>query len=360
MAAAWLQRRWPSLLLAIGIGATGLGVMRHLSSQRRASEPAPPPAPITTVTALGRLEPIGEVRTIAPPSGLGGQPTLLDLRVEEGDRVERGQILAVLDSYPRLQAAVADAEARLRLSETRLEIARADHRNNVKSQEAQVRSLRAQLRTAEADYRRNQHLFSEGALSETDRDARQLSRDTAAAALQEAEAELTRQRATTSDSSGQAGTGVSLDVAAAIEAMAEAQATLEQARAARDEALVRAPVAGRVLSVLSRAGETPGDNGIVQIGDTDRMHVVAEVYESDRPRVRPGQPVRITSPALSEPLHGRVATIGAIVKRQSVINTDPSSNTDSRVIEVKAPLDPDSNRRAAGLTNLQVRAVIGP
>ena len=209
MAAAWLRRRWPRLLLALGIGATGLMVMRQLSSQRQAREPAPPPAPITTVTALGRLEPIGEVRTIAAPSSFGGQPTLLELRVEEeiGWKEARSWRCS---NYPRLQAAVADAEARLRLSETRLEIARADHRNNVKSQEAKVRSLQAQLRTAEADYRRNQLLFSEGALSETDRDARQLSRDTAAAALQEAEAELTRQRATTSDSAGRAGGGVSL------------------------------------------------------------------------------------------------------------------------------------------------------
>ncbi len=88
--------------------------------------------------------------------------------------------------------------------------------------------------------------------------------------------------------------------------------------------------------------------------------MVAEVYESDLPRVKPGQPVRITSPALAQPLQARVGQIGAIVLRQKVINTDPSANNDNRVVEVRAPLTPGSNVRARGLTNLQVRAVIGP
>lgn len=123
---------------------------------------------------------------------------------------------------------------------------------------------------------------------------------------------------------------------------------------------MRSPVSGRVLSVLTREGESPGSGGIVRIGATDRMQVVAEVYESDLPRVRLGQPVRITSPALPHPLEARVARIGSIVLRQSVINNDPTANTDSRVVEVRAPLTAASNRRAGGLSNLQVRAVIGP
>jgi HlyD family secretion protein len=154
--------------------------------------------------------------------------------------------------------------------------------------------------------------------------------------------------------------GFSLDVDAAVRSLLQAQAAFQTARAALEESLVRSPINGTVLSVLSRAGESPGSAGIVQIGATDRMQVVAEVYESDLPRVRPGQPVRITSAALTSPLQARVGMVGAIVKRQSVINTDPSSNTDSRVVEVRAPLSPESNRRAAGLSNLQVRAVIGP
>ena len=94
--------------------------------------------------------------------------------------------------------------------------------------------------------------------------------------------------------------------------------------------------------------------------EADRlMQLVAEVYQSDRQRLHVGQPVRITSSALAMPLEGRITRIGAIVRRQSMINTDPSANTDARVIEVHAELDPASSRRAADLSNLQVTAVFG-
>lgn len=340
------------LLLAAGVGVGFLVVLRSERARLVSPSPPPAPAPLPTVTALGRLAPVGEVRTIAPPSSTTGQQTILRLLVEEGDAVRPGQMLAILDGQPRLQAAVERAEAQERLARTRLAIARADHRSGLGGQLAKVQSLQAQLRTAEAESRRYEILFARGALSASDRDARDLTRDTVAASLRDAEAQLTRQRA----SEG----GTSLDVEAAQRSLAEAQAALRSARAEREQSLVRTPIAGRVLSVRSRAGEVPGSAGIVEIGQTDRMQVIAEVYQSDLTRVRVGQPVRITSTALEAPLEARVALVGAIVRRQSVINTDPSANTDSRIVEVRAPLTAASNGRAARLSNLQVRAVIGP
>jgi HlyD family secretion protein len=358
MAAPWLQRRRPIVLTAAVLAVAGIVALR-LGRPSAPTAPASEPSVMAlhTVTALGTLVPISEVRTIAAPSSPAGQPSLLELRVEEGDRVRRGEILAVLDTHPRLLAAVGDAAAQVDLARTRLAVARADHREALLSQKARVRSLQAQLSTAEAELRRNQVLYDQGALSASDRDARQLTRDTAAAALQEARAELARQQAATGPpTSG----GISLDVEVARKALAEAEANRQRARAELEESLIRAPIDGTVLSVLRRAGEAPDGEGILKIGETRSMQVVAEVYESDRQRIRLGQPVRISSPALETPLTARVTRIGRIVERQKVINTDPSSNTDSRVIEVRAALTPASNERAAGLVNLQVRAVIGP
>jgi HlyD family secretion protein len=341
-----------SLLLAAGVGVGFLVVGRTV--QTRPAPPPPPPAqaPLPTVTALGRLAPVSEVRTIAAPSSTTGQQTILRLLVEEGDAVRQGQLLAVLDGQPRLQAALDRAEAQVNLARTRLAIARADHRSGLGGQLAKVQSLQAQLRTAQAESRRYDSLYAKGALSASDRDTKDLTRDTVAAALRDAEAQLARQRA--------AEGGTSLDVEAAERSLVDAEAALRAARAERDQSLVRSPIDGRVLSVQSRAGEVPGAAGIVEIGQTDRMEVIAEVYQSDLPRVRVGQPVRITSTALKTPLEAKVGLVGAIVRRQSVINTDPSANTDSRVVEVRAPLTAASNGRAAGLSNLQVRAVIGP
>ena len=92
-----------SLLLAAGVVA---GVVVVLRSQQERPAPVPTPsaqAHLPTVTALGRLAPIGEVCTIAAPSSTSGQQTILRLLVEEGDAVHQGQVLAVLDGQPRLQ-----------------------------------------------------------------------------------------------------------------------------------------------------------------------------------------------------------------------------------------------------------------
>ena len=131
----------------------------------------------------------------------------------------------------------------------------------------------------------------------------------------------------------------------------------EQNAAAAPRA-VRAPVDGQVLKVYARSGERVGANGIAEIAQNDAMYAVAEVYETEIRLVRVGQKARITSPALAEPLTGKVEYIGLKVGKLDVLDTDPAARTDARVVEVKIRLDDDA--RAAGLTNLQVDVAIQP
>jgi len=58
--------------------------------------------------------------------------------------------------------------------------------------------------------------------------------------------------------------------------------------------IIRAPRAGRILRILTYPGEAISD-GILQMGDTRQMYVVAEVYETDVGLVKLGQPATITS-----------------------------------------------------------------
>jgi HlyD family secretion protein len=57
-------------------------------------------------------------------------------------------------------------------------------------------------------------------------------------------------------------------------------------------------------------------------------------------------------------LLGKVERIGSQVKRQTIVNTDPSTNIDARVIEVHVALDAASSQKAAKFTNLQITAEI--
>lgn len=79
------QRR-PWLWLGGGALGLALAVLLARGLAHRAPPPVAPALPIRTVTALGRLEPIGEVRTIAAPMASAGQATLLRLLVDRGIR----------------------------------------------------------------------------------------------------------------------------------------------------------------------------------------------------------------------------------------------------------------------------------
>jgi len=145
------------------------------------------------------------------------------------------------------------------------------------------------------------------------------------------------------------------DAEAAVRA---AQAALDAARAELELAVVRAPIAGRVLEVHARAGERVGPDGVVELGRTDEMFAVAEVYETDIGRVKTGQHATVTSPALAKPLAGAVDRVGLKIGRQDAVGADPIAKTDARVVEVQIRLDDPA--AVANLTNLQVEVEITP
>lgn len=135
------------------------------------------------------------------------------------------------------------------------------------------------------------------------------------------------------------------------------QADLIAAKAQLERAMIRAPVAGQVLAVHARAGERIGAQGLLELGQTQRMYVVAEVYETDIGQVAEGQSATVTSPALAVPVTGRVERIGKIIGKNDVLDLDPVARMDSRVIEVFILLDQPET--VADMTNLQVDVEFG-
>jgi HlyD family secretion protein len=122
--------------------------------------------------------------------------------------------------------------------------------------------------------------------------------------------------------------------------------------------IVRSPVDGQVLEVHAREGERVGIDGVAELGQTDAMYAVAEVYETDIGRVRLGQGARITSPALPGVLAGEVERIGLKIGKKDVLSTDPVADADARVVEVEIRLE--QPELAAALTNLRVDVVLEP
>ncbi|MFN8749652.1 MAG: efflux RND transporter periplasmic adaptor subunit, partial [Pseudanabaena sp.] len=306
------------------------------------------------------------------------------LLVKEGDRVKAGQVIAILASRDRLQAALKQAQRDVQVVQARLaqveagaktgavgaqqaEITRlgANQSAAIASQRANVERLAAEVQNAQIEAQRYQSLYNQGAISNSQRDSKQLVLATAQRSLQQAESELTRLETTMRPELDRAIATLDqisevrpVDVDVLVAELDRAIASVQQAEANLEQTYVRAPQDGVVMDIHTRAGEVISSNGIVEIGQIDRMYAIAEVYQSDIQKIRIGQSVLCNSEAIPEKLKGTVERIDRKVRRQSVINTDPSKNIDDRVIEVHIKLDRASSQIAANFTNLQVQVEI--
>jgi HlyD family secretion protein len=279
------------------------------------------------VSALGRLEPEhGIVRVSAPstPEAILGA-VLVELKVEEGDDVEAGQLLAVTDTAAVLEALARESEVGLEFAQREVETARS---------QATEACVRADVATREAE--RRTRLHAQGVAGEEEADS----------ARGEAEARRASCASATT-AVGLAETGVEV-----------ARARLARVEAELQRSYVRAPMAGRVLEISVRPGELIAEAGVLELGRVDRMYAIAEVYETDIRFVSVGQRAVVRSPALEQELGGTVKAIRQKVEKQDEVGTDPAARKDARIVEVAILLD-DSGP-AAGLTNLQVDVIIQP
>lgn len=380
-----LRKRLPTIIIGVALIVSGITVYKLFPDT--ISEPEPPAQvmpEIKTVTALGRLEPSGEIIQISVSSAAEGN-RIEELLVKEADKIEKGQTIAVLDSRDRLKAALNQAREQMRVAQANLAqvkagaktgeiqaqkaaIARieAERSNNVMAQTATISRIEAELNNAQVEYRRYQQLYQDGAISASERDSKYLTLATAKEQLIEAQANLNRIKSSQEKQIAEAKANldriaevrpVDVDIAAAE--VREAQAAVKTAQVELDRAYIKSPQAGTVIKILTRPGEVvSSDEGIARIGQTERMYAVVEVYESDIGKVKLGQQVTVTTDVLSEQLTGTVEKIGLEVERQEVVNTDPTANIDAKVVEVEVELDEESSQKVAGLTNLLVTARI--
>jgi HlyD family secretion protein len=380
-----IPRHW-----VIGAGITLLivvsGKVYSLQGQRseQAKQIATTPLIIQTVTALGRLEPQGEVIQVGASTSTQ-ENRISQLLVNKGDHVEAGQIIAILDSRDRLQATLDQMQKDRQVAQARLaqveagakpgevraqqaEIARleANQSASIMAQQSAVERLAAEAQNAQIEAQRYRTLYQQGAISASQQDSKQLILETAQPSLQQAQAELTRLQSTQLPELDRARATLSqisevrsVDVAVLQAELDRAISAVRQAEANLEQSYVRAPQNGFVLDIYTRAGEVISNHGILEIGQIDQMYAIAEIYQSDIQKIRIGQSVRVTSEALPNVLRGIVDQIDRKVRQQTVINTDPSANIDARVIEVYVRLDKPSSQIAENFTNLQVQVEIG-
>ena len=302
-----------------------------------------------TVVGLGKLVPASDVVVIATPYG-SGDARIASLKVAEGERVAKGQLIALLDNEAALQALVGSAkatvDARAAVVAQTLAIVRAS-RDEAR---AGLERAEATSRNAQLDLERIEALFRKGVASEAMFQQRRTQRDEAAREVEKARATLSRWGAVEPERHP--------DVVLAERNLESARADLARVSGDLERARVLAPLDATVLTIHVRPGERPGAKGIMNLGNIDKMTVEIEVYQSLIGAVSVGDTVEVTAEALPRPLGGVVTRIGLEVGRQVLTDPNPAANTDARVVKVHADLLPDATTVAQRFTNLQVTARI--
>ena len=314
------MNRGSSLLLALGLSAAILSGCGDSEKQSTSTELLQP----QQVSALGRIEPLDGLLKVGLPNALSND-TIRQVLVEVGQVVEQGQPLAILETQPVLQANLTKAEAEVTAAQRGLD-----------AQRSVIDRYRAERRQAEAEARRGRELYQNGATSLQRYESLQADSDSALAQLNEAIANE-----------------VTLQADVSVK-----QAQVKQARADLDQATVKAPSQGTILEILARPGDRVGENGLLLMGDTTKMGVVAEVYQSDLPEIRPGQTATISASGF--PGRSQTATVTEIapqISSQSVVTGEAGDQVDRRVVKVKLALPEESLAVASRINNLQVNVL---
>lgn len=250
---------------------------------------------------------------------LGGQVT--DVRVSDTQSVHRGDVLAVIDDSDA-RIGLAQAEAALVKSQREFSQSNASERalgSELAARSAGIARVQAQLASAQADYAkaridlaRRQRLAPVGAVSGQELTNAQTALRTSAAAVDLARANLAEASSTRTAAQDQLAAsraltrGVSDTSAPDIRV---AQARVDQARLDLGRAVVTAPIDGVVTSRRVQIGQRiAAGTTIMSIVPVDKLYVDANFKEGQLARVRPGQPVTLTSDLYGSDVvfHGRV------------------------------------------------------
>ncbi|QLE58045.1 HlyD family efflux transporter periplasmic adaptor subunit [Nostoc sp. TCL26-01] len=138
---------WWGLAVALPVAvAAGLLATAKFEQLRKLGPSVPVKPVANTISAVGRLEPQGEViKLSAPVGGVQSASRVKQLFVKEGERVRNGQIIAILDNHDTQLAAVEEAKAKLLESRANLAQVRVGSPRDIQAQTAVIARLQAQL-----------------------------------------------------------------------------------------------------------------------------------------------------------------------------------------------------------------------
>ena len=257
---------------------------------------------IKAVAALGQLSPAGEIRKLAAPiSQFGTSPRLTKILVREGDFVNEGDILAVFDNRDKL---IADLQKK---------------ENLIKTINLEIALKQEQIKRYELALEEDAYTFVQ---------------------LAQRKDELLKLQKQKINNLGDK-KNIEIDLF---------------------NSKLRSPIDGFILSINTREGERPTNEGVLEIGASQNMEALIEVYESDIDRVFISQDVELISEngGFKKILQGKVIRISPQVRQRNVLSTDPTGDADSRIVEVLVKLNKESIKFVQNFSGMKVIAKFLP
>ncbi|MDH4069271.1 MAG: efflux RND transporter periplasmic adaptor subunit [Ignavibacteria bacterium] len=241
------------------------------------------------VTANGIVQPIDRVEIKSKASG-----EIVDLAVEEGDVVKKGDLIVRLDQKDE-RAALAQAVADLNIAN-------------------------AELQQAQRTFDRRERLYQSQLISEEERDE------------------------------------VELSLAVAKGKVIQATTTLDRTKERFEEAVVQSPINGVILQKYVEEGQiiasgvtnVSGGTPIVDVADMSSVHIEAGIDEIDIGKVVVGQPVRVIADAYPE-----LSFEGSVVRLAPEARVDQNVTLFDVVVAVNNP-----ERRLQSGMNTEIEIII--
>jgi HlyD family secretion protein len=339
------------------------------------------------VSALGRVQPYGGLIAVYGPPG----DRVVKFDVPLAQPVKARTKLATLSGEDERAAQVRALEAQIEEAKAlreaieasktaKLADIEAEARQAVVSADEDAKSLDAKLEAVDAQRDRavaTQNRLKEAKDAGVKVSAQEMEEARAAVAQAEAERKATlaqkekirvvKEEGAKSVAAKKATVEAETKRALAQVPLTTLQANLEAANQKLDSGRLLAPTAGSVVRFLLKPGDTVTTQPVLQMADTTRMGVTAEVYESDVGKVRQwlagGKPVRAEVDMRGVVSEGKRLTgvvtdasrISTVVARNVLTPLGPREDADRRVVEVEVDLDPASAAIAKDYIGLQVR-----
>jgi len=272
-----------------------------------------------SVVAIGRIEPVAKVEIKSKANGI-----IKEIKVEAGDLVNEGQILVELDK-DNLNARLREARAALLGAQANAKAAEAElEKNKIEAEGVDVAFARRNLERA-------QQLSKDGLIPQQAHDDSRMAVEIAENKQRAAQSQLSVAQAR---------------VAQALAATAQAEATVERTQEELDNATIRSPIKGMVLSrdvelgspVSSILNLGAGATLVMVLGDIREVFVRGKVDEADIGLVRLHQPARIKVETFKDKrFEGRVTQISPLgVEKDNVVSFEVRVSIDNASGELRA------------------------